>query len=155
VSAGTGESPTRLIVYTDGAARGNPGPAGAGAHLEDSAGKTVDSVERYLGEATNNVAEYTALLLGLERARELGARQVEIRADSELMVKQMRVEYRVRNAGLKPLFERARTLAAHFDVVTYVHVRREFNQAADRLANLAIDGRRDAAAGAPPRASGS
>jgi len=154
VSAGTGESPTRLIVYTDGAARGNPGPAGAGAHLEDSAGKTVDSVERYLGEATNNVAEYTALLLGLERARELGARQVEIRADSELMVKQMRGEYRVRNAGLKPLFERALALASQFAGVTYVHVRRELNQAADRLANHAIDRRQDPSSEAPPGTSG-
>jgi ribonuclease HI len=142
VSAGT---TPRLVVYTDGAARGNPGPAGAGAHLEDDAGKHVASVEQFIGEATNNVAEYTALLIGLERAHALGARAVEVRADSELMVKQMRGEYRVRNAGLKPLFERARALASRFDAVTYVHVRREFNQAADRLANHAIDRRHEPA----------
>ena len=135
----------RLIVYTDGAARGNPGPAGAGAHLEDGSGKHVASAEQYLGEATNNVAEYAALLLGLERAHALGARDVEVRADSELMVKQMRGEYRVRNAGLKPLFERARALASRFDAVKYVHVRRELNQAADRLANQAIDRRQEPA----------
>lgn len=139
-----GKTP-RLVVYTDGAARGNPGPAGAGAHLEDDAGKHVASVAQFLGDATNNVAEYSALLLGLERAHVLGARDVEVRADSELMVKQMRGEYRVRNAGLKPLFERARTLAARFDSVKYVHVRRELNQAADRLANQAIDRRQEPA----------
>ena len=143
----------RLIIYTDGAARGNPGLAGAGAHLEDETGKTVATVARFIGEATNNVAEYTALLIGLERARELGARHVEVRADSELMVKQMRGEYRVRNAGLKPLFERARALASHFAGVTYVHVRRELNQAADRLANHAIDRRQDPASEAPPGTS--
>jgi ribonuclease HI len=155
VSAAKTPRPPRLILYTDGAARGNPGPAGAGAHLEDETGKTIASVARYIGEATNNVAEYTALLLGLERARELGVRHVEVRADSELMVKQMRGEYRVRNAGLKPLHERARALASSFDGVTYVHVRRELNQAADRLANHAIDRRHDPAPGAPPEASGS
>jgi ribonuclease HI len=129
----------QLTIYTDGAARGNPGPAGAGAFLTGPDGETVDEVTEYLGEATNNVAEYRALVLGLERARDLGARRVEIRADSELVVKQMLGEYRVRNADLRVIFRRAKALESEFDSVDYVHVRREKNRDADRLANLAID----------------
>ena len=79
-------------LYTDGAARGNPGPAGAGAHLEDARGRCLAEVSHYLGETTNNVAEYSALLVGLERARELGILELEVRADSQLMVRQMRGE---------------------------------------------------------------
>ena len=94
---------------------------------------------RYLGEATNNVAEYSALILALERAIELGASELEVRSDSELMVRQMTGRYRVKNEGLKPLFERARTLAGKLERVAYVHVRREANREADRLANQAID----------------
>jgi len=132
-------SPLRLRVYTDGAARGNPGPAGAGAHLEDLDGAKVAEEFRYLGEATNNVAEYEALLLGLECARELGASSVEVRADSELVVRQLRGEYRVRNPGLQKLYARVLVLARNFDSVEYTHVRREQNRLADRLANRAID----------------
>ena len=131
--------PSRLIIFTDGAARGNPGPAGAGVYIIDANGNPVDEIAQFLGHATNNVAEYRALLLGMERARDLGARQVEIRADSELVVRQMRGEYRVRSPGLQPLFQRAQTLEKAFDVVEYVHVRRELNRDADRLANRAID----------------
>ena len=132
-------TPTRLTVYTDGAARGNPGPAGAGVSILDSEGETVAEDFLYLGEATNNVAEYRALLLGLERARDLGASSVEVRADSELVVKQMVGEYRVLNSALQSLHARAVALALEFDRVDYVHVRREQNRDADRLANRAID----------------
>ncbi len=129
----------RLTVYTDGAARGNPGPAGAGVHVQDEAGSLLAEDRLYLGEATNNVAEYRALLLGLERARELGAREVEIRADSELMIRQMTGKYRVRNADLQDLHRQARALELGFQRVDYVHIRRESNREADRLANQAID----------------
>lgn len=108
-------------------------------YIIDANGNPVDEIAQFLGHATNNVAEYRALLLGMERARDLGARQVEIRADSELVVRQMRGEYRVRSPGLQPLFQRAQTLEKAFDVVEYVHVRRELNRDADRLANRAID----------------
>jgi ribonuclease HI len=129
----------RLTIYTDGAARGNPGPAGAGAYIEDETGTCVSEVFRYLGKATNNVAEYQALLLGLETAVELGAGSLEIRADSELMVRQLTGLYRVRNPALKQLCRRALELASQFDHVDYTHVRREQNKRADRLANRAID----------------
>ncbi|MFQ5697604.1 MAG: ribonuclease HI family protein [Myxococcota bacterium] len=130
-----------VVVYTDGAARGNPGPAGAGAVVFDLEGERLDEAYLYLGRATNNVAEYRALLLGLERARSLDARCVEVRADSELLVRQMRGEYRVRSPGLEPLHARARNLVAGFDHVEFVHVPRESNRVADRLANRAIDAR--------------
>ncbi len=129
----------RLVLYTDGASRGNPGPSGAGVSILDASGEIVAEVMRYLGEATNNVAEYSALVAGLERARELGATDVQVRSDSELLVRQMRGEYRVRNQALRALAARARKLGESFEHVEYVHVRREQNIEADRLANLAID----------------
>lgn len=129
----------KLVIYTDGAARGNPGPAGAGVRIEATDGAALAEIAEYLGEATNNVAEYKALLLGLERARSLGASEIEVRSDSELLVRQMTGEYRVRNEGLRPLVARAHALARAFTCVDYVHVRRERNRDADRLANLAID----------------
>lgn len=132
-------SAERLVIYTDGAARGNPGPAGAGVRIEGPDGAALAEIAEYLGETTNNVAEYRALLLGLERARVLGASQIEVRSDSELLVRQMTGAYRVRNEGLRPLVARAHALADAFASVAYVHVRRESNRAADRLANLAIE----------------
>ena len=134
-----GDPGQRYIVYTDGAARGNPGPGGAGAVVQHPSGERVAEVREYLGCVTNNVAEYRALLLGLERARQLGARCVEVRSDSELLVKQMRGEWKIKNDALRTLARRAHVLAAEFERVSYVHVRREFNKAADRLANQAID----------------
>jgi ribonuclease HI len=133
----------RLVLYTDGAARGNPGPAGAGVHIEAEDGSVLAEVAVYLGSTTNNVAEYMALLAGLERAGELGAREVEVRSDSELMVRQMSGRYKVRNEALQALHARAHELAAGFDRVRYVHVRREQNRDADRLANRAIDASRE------------
>lgn len=129
----------RVRIHTDGGARGNPGPAGIGVAILDPGGRLLAEVAEYLGEATNNVAEYSALIRGLERALELGATEVEVRADSELMVRQMLGEYKVKHEGLKPLHARAQALKtqfAHFDIA---HVRREQNAIADALANKAID----------------
>ncbi len=106
--------PRRVTVYADGAARGNPGPAGAGVRIEDARGRRVSEAARYLGEATNNVAEYRALILGLELARELGASEVELRADSELIIRQMTGEYRVRNVRLQELHREAQALEQAF-----------------------------------------
>ena len=131
--------PEQVIVFTDGAARGNPGPAGAGSYIESQDGSCLDEAHRYLGRATNNVAEYEALILGLERAAALGARRVEVRADSQLLVKQMLGEYRINNGSLRECAQRARELVKNFDAVNYVHIRRHLNEEADRLANLAID----------------
>ncbi len=135
----TPENELSVVAYADGAARGNPGPAGAGVCIRDRDGVTLVERARYLGEATNNVAEYMALLVGLEEALELGAPQVEVRSDSELVVRQMLGEYRVRNKRLRELHDRAHELARGFEHIAYVHIRRYKNVDADRLANLAID----------------
>jgi ribonuclease HI len=128
----------QLIIYADGGSRGNPGPAGAGAVLFKG-NESVAEISHFLGVATNNVAEYTALVLGLEKAHELGYQNVEVRMDSELVVRQMIGQYKVKNAGLIPLFMKARGLASRFPKFAIVHVRRELNKDADRLANLAMD----------------
>jgi ribonuclease HI len=129
----------RFVLRTDGGARGNPGPAGAGFVLEDASRAVVRSGGRYLGQATNNQAEYEALILGLEVALDHKVRDLEVRADSELVVKQMSGHYRVKNAGLAPLHAEAARLAGLFQSVTFVHVRREENERADLLANAAMD----------------
>ncbi|MFM7718473.1 MAG: ribonuclease HI family protein [Actinomycetota bacterium] len=129
----------RLIVACDGAARGNPGPAGIGAHLTDETGRTVAEVAEGIGVATNNVAEYRAAIAGLARARELGARVVLLRSDSRLLIEQLAGRYKVRNAGLKPLHAQARALLAGFERVDLEHVPREFNVEADALANAGVD----------------
>ncbi len=126
-------------VFSDGAARGNPGPAGAGAVLTDSAGNVVARLGRYLGTQTNNVAEYEGLLLGLKHAQELGYRAVEVRADSQLLIRQLKGEYAVRHAGLKPLHAEALRLLRAFDKVDLKHVPREENALADEMSNRAID----------------
>lgn len=128
-------------LNSDGGARGNPGPAGVGIVLRSPDGEVALRGGAYLGEATNNVAEYEALLWGLRAARSLGARTLVVRADSELVVKQLRGEYRVKNEGLKPLFVQAQALRRAFESVEFVHVRREDNAEADALANEAMDGR--------------
>lgn len=130
---------SEAVLWTDGAARGNPGPAGLGAILKRADGEVLARESRYLGVATNNVAEYSALLAGLETARSLGIRHLEVRADSELLIKQLRGEYQVRSQGLRPLYERARALIAEFGSVTLTHVRRELNTEADELANQGVD----------------
>jgi ribonuclease HI len=127
------------LLWTDGAARGNPGPAGAGIMLKSATGEVLAAEGTFLGHTTNNVAEYRALLLGLERALELGVKRVEVRADSELLIKQLKGEYRVRNEGLRPLYEQALGLLGRFTATRLLHVRREHNAEADRLANEGID----------------
>lgn len=128
---------TRLL--TDGGARGNPGPAAYAFVLESDDGTVLDAQGVAIGVATNNVAEYSALVAGLRRAVELGVAELEVLSDSELMVKQMRGEYRVKNADLRQLHLEASRAAREVGVVTYTHVRREHNVLADRLVNEALD----------------
>jgi ribonuclease HI len=128
-----------IVAYIDGGARGNPGPAGYGVRIEDEHGTLISEFNGFLGTSTNNVAEYNGLLAALRYAQEHGHRIVRIKSDSELLVKQMRGEYRVKNAGLQPLYNQARAIALSLDRIVYEHVRREQNKDADRLANLAMD----------------
>lgn len=125
-------------INVDGAARGNPGPAAFAFVIQWDGKKIEDAGE--LGRATNNVAEYSALVKALERAAELGARELDIRSDSELMVRQMKGIYRVKNADLKDLYEEARELTQRFDSVKIEHIAREANSRADELCNLVLDG---------------
>jgi ribonuclease HI len=127
------------ILWTDGGARGNPGPAAYAYVLEAGDGTVLDARGEAIGHATNNVAEYSALVAGLRRAAELGVTALELRSDSELMVKQMRGEYRVKNRDLQELFLDASRAARAVGDVTYTHVRREHNELADRLVNEALD----------------
>ena len=126
-------------LWTDGGARGNPGPAAFAYVLETEDGTVLDARGEAIGVATNNVAEYSALVAGLSRAVEAGIRELEVRSDSELMVKQMRGEYRVKNRDLQSLFLDASRAAREIGRVTYTHVRREHNELADRLVNEALD----------------
>jgi ribonuclease HI len=126
------------VASIDGGSRGNPGPAGYGVHIERDDG-TVVELKESLSIATNNVAEYNGLLAALRWAAQHGVRALNIRSDSELLVKQMKGEYRVKNPGLQPLYEEARALAKEIGRVKFEHVRREFNKDADRLANEAMD----------------
>jgi ribonuclease HI len=128
-----------IIAYIDGGARGNPGPAGYGVRIENEAGEMIDELHGALGIATNNVAEYNGLLAALQWAVDHGEREVHIRADSELLVKQMRGEYKVKHPGLQPLYVRARLLVMELGDVRFAHVRREKNKEADRLSNLGMD----------------
>jgi ribonuclease HI len=128
-----------IVAYIDGGARGNPGPAGYGVRIQSTDGTVLDELHGALGIATNNVAEYNGLLAALRWAVENNVSRVQIRADSELLVKQMRGEYKVKNPGLQPLYVRARLLVAELDDVRFEHVRREFNAEADRLSNLGMD----------------
>ena len=127
-------------LWTDGGARGNPGPAAFAYVLEADDGTVLDARGESIGVATNNVAEYSGLVAGLERAVEAGVSELEVRSDSELMVKQMRGEYRVKNRDLQALFLEASRAAREVGRVTYTHVRREHNALADRLVNEALDG---------------
>lgn len=129
----------RLIVACDGAARGNPGPAGVGAFLTDALGDVVAEIAEGIGVATNNVAEYKAAIRGLERARELGATDVLLRSDSRLLVEQLSGRFKVKNPTLQRLHAQVRELASAFERIRYEHVPRERNTDADRLANQGVD----------------
>jgi ribonuclease HI len=126
-------------LFTDGGARGNPGPAASAYVLEAADGTVLEARGRAIGVATNNVAEYRALVDGLQRASELGVEELEVVSDSELLVKQMRGEYRVKNETLRVLHAEASGLARRLGRVTYTAVRREHNELADRLVNEALD----------------
>ena len=126
-------------LFADGGSRGNPGPAASGAVLLDAGGMLLEEASAYLGIATNNVAEWTALCLGLEAAVRRGIRRIAIRLDSELVVKQVRGEYRVKHAHLQPLHRRAMTLLRRFEHVDIRHVPRKQNAQADRLVNRVLD----------------
>jgi ribonuclease HI len=126
-------------LFTDGGARGNPGPAASAYVLEAQDGVTLDARGEAIGVATNNVAEYRALIAGLEKALELGVTELEVVSDSELLVKQMLGEYKVKNRGLVPLSIEAAELARRIGLVRYTAVRREHNELADRLVNEALD----------------
>ena len=132
-------APARVIINCDGAARGNPGPAGAGAIVVDESGVVLAEVAEGLGETTNNVAEYTAVIRGLEEAKRLGAHEVLLRSDSQLLINQLTGRYRVKAPHLQPLHKRVRDLMRAFARVDLEHVPRERNAAADSLANLGVD----------------
>jgi len=129
----------KALLYTDGGARGNPGPAAYGFVLEADDGTVLAAEAEVIGEATNNVAEYSGLIAGLRRAIELHVRSLEVVSDSELMVKQMRGEYRVKNEALRGLSVEAASLARQLTSVEYRHVKRAHNELADRLVNEALD----------------
>jgi ribonuclease HI len=129
----------KVVVNVDGGARGNPGPAAVAAVAVNVDGDVLGERNAYIGEATNNVAEYRALLLGLELARDLGASEVELINDSELVARQIGGEYKVKHAGLKPLFLEAMRTLRGFDAWAVRSVRREHNERADELVNQALD----------------
>src|SRR5688500_5992850 len=128
-----------VIAYIDGGARGNPGPAGYGVRIEAPDGSVIDELHGALGIATNNVAEYNGLLAALRWAVDHGARDLRVRSDSELLVRQMLGQYKIRHPGLQPLAAQARLLLSQLDNVTFEYVRREKNVDADRLSNVAMD----------------
>jgi ribonuclease HI len=128
-----------LTLNFDGGSRGNPGPAGIGVVVSASDGTPLVTLGRFLGPATNNVAEYTALIVAMEEAHKLGAKKIIIRGDSELIIKQMRGEYRVKNPDLKKLYDRAQTLLRKFAHAKLEHNLRDKNELADKLANLAMN----------------
>lgn len=131
----------RLIINTDGGARGNPGPAGIGVVIRNSeTGETLEEHAKFLGRTTNNQAEYRAVILGLERAFKMGAKEVEIVTDSELLVKQANGEYKVKNADIALRFLEMKNLCTQIGHVRFRHVRREQNTRADYLSNVAMDG---------------
>jgi ribonuclease HI len=126
-------------MWVDGGARGNPGPAAVGYRIEDEAGAVLDESGRAIGVATNNEAEYRALITALERAAALGATEVEVRSDSELLMRQMTGRYRVKSPHLRTLWDEAQQAADGFERVRYIEVRRAENTDADRQVNLALD----------------
>jgi len=132
-----------FFIHTDGASRGNPGEAGAGAVISDSQGRTLKELKLYLGMASNNVAEYRAAIHALERALELGARSVTLLLDSELVVRQLRGEYRVREPHLKTLHQKAQEVLNRFSQYSILYIPREENRRADQLANEAINQKND------------
>ena len=134
------EAALKLVVNVDGGARGNPGPAAIAAVVQGPGGEVLEERGERIGRATNNVAEYKALLLGIERAAALGAQELELVGDSELIVKQVKGEYKVKDAAMRELHAQVKSALRDFDRWSIRHVRREHNGEADRLVNVALDG---------------
>ena len=128
----------KVVIHSDGASRNNPGPAAIGATIKDEQGRLLATISRSIGRATNNQAEYRAVIAALEKAIKLGARQIELNLDSELIVRQETGRYRVKNEALKPLFGRVKKLLGSLEGFSIRHVPRQQNQEADRLANSAL-----------------
>lgn len=128
----------KVIIYSDGASKGNPGDAGIGVVISDTQGKVLREIAEYIGKQTNNVAEYSALIRGLQEAADLGATQVEIRTDSELLARQLTGVYKVKAPNLRPLFEQLISLLRVFERASVTHVFRELNTRADELANEGV-----------------
>ena len=129
----------RLIINVDGASRGNPGPAAIGVTLKDALLRPLANISQSVGRTTNNQAEYRAMIAGLKKAIELGAQDVQVKSDSELLVRQICGSYRVKNKELKPLYEEVKRLASSFKHCEVIYIPRELNYEADRLANSALD----------------
>ena len=130
----------KVTICTDGAARGNPGPAAIGATVKDAKGNLIASVSRHIGVTTNNQAEYQAIIAALEKAISLGARHVELKSDSELVVKQINGRYKVKKAALRPLYQEIVQLIGSLEGFTIAYIPRQQNREADKLANKALDG---------------
>jgi formyltetrahydrofolate-dependent phosphoribosylglycinamide formyltransferase len=142
--------PDRIIAYTDGASRGNPGPAAAGFTLSEPGGTELQAKAFFLGEATNNAAEYTAIIRALEAARQIGAEQITVFSDSELLVRQVNGQYKVKSEHIRPFFQQVLDLLAQFRDWKVRHIPREKNKKADKLVNLALDRRGDIEGRAAP-----
>jgi len=130
-----------IKIYTDGGARGNPGPAGIGVVIKDENDKVIKEYDKYIGHATNNVAEYMAIIKGLELARDIKAEEIHCYLDSELVVKQIKQEYKVKDPNLQKLFVKVWNLKLGFKNISFTHIRRESNIMADALVNKALDNR--------------
>jgi len=126
-------------IYTDGGARGNPGPAACGAVIKDDGNQIIAELSKYLGETTNNVAEYNGVILALEKVQSLGVVEIDFYLDSELVVKQLKQEYKVKDKNLQGLFVKIWNLSPKFKKIVYHHIPREKNRAADRLVNQELD----------------
>jgi ribonuclease HI len=129
----------KVIAYTDGAARGNPGPASIGVILKDESGKTLARISRRIGVTTNNQAEYLAIIAALEKAVSLGAKNVIVKSDSELVVKQINGQFKIKNTALRPLYQKVVQLTGALESFSITYLPREQNKAADALANRALD----------------
>ncbi len=129
----------KIFLYTDGGSRGNPGPAGIGVIILDSAKKKIKELYKYIGETTNNIAEYSALLQGLEAALDLNAEEIVVYMDSELLARQLNGEYKVKNSDIKVLFEKALNMLKKFKSFEIRHIERSKNKEADKLVNKAIN----------------
>ena len=129
----------RVVIFTDGAAVPNPGPAAIGAVIKNKQGRLITTISQSIGRATNNQAEYRAIIAALENAISLGASQVDMRSDSELVVKQINDQYRVKKASLKPLYQQVKQLQSQLEGFTITHIPRQQNMEADSLANMALE----------------